>query len=218
MRLIQVVLLRSLLGSAVALSTAPGLMAAEHEPILGRFHTTYYYLAREADYPHERLDTVIRDLKGGVLARVSTAFKRALTGEGSGKLRDGRVVNWAGKKNGEVRFRLTPNPYGDGFGACALVPFRTVAVDPAKIPLGALVRIDETIGMLLPDGTFHDGLWKAEDIGEAIKGERIDLFVGERDHGAVLERHQIIHLRPLTIRLVSPPADDTCVKKPPPGQ
>lgn len=203
----------ALLGLLAAVLPFCPVMGADREPVLGRFRSTYYHVARESDYAHLIADDVILTLKGEILARVSTAFKRAVSVEGTGKLRDGRVINYAGRKNDEVRFRVTSNPYGDGVGTCALVPFRTVAVDPSKIPLGAVVRIEETIGMRLPDGSFHDGLWKAEDIGEAIWGNRIDLFVGEGDQGAVLTRHRITHLRPLTVRLVSPPPEDSCAKQ-----
>lgn len=211
--LIRVVTLTGLLGTLCASGVVRSSMAADHEPILGRFYNSHYYVASEADYARHRTDNVIRDMEGRVLAHVSTAFKRAVSVEGSGKLRDGRMINYADKVGGEVRFFVTPNPWGNGAGTCPLVPFRTVAVDPKRIPLGALVRIDETAGMVLPDGSVHDGLWRAEDIGEVIRGDRIDLFVGERAHGAALDRHQIFYLRAVTVRLVAPPPEDSCVKK-----
>lgn len=42
---------------------------------------------------------------------------------------------------------------------------RTIAVDPKIIPLGSKVK-------------FSDKVYIAEDTGGAIKGKRIDLFVG----------------------------------------
>lgn len=211
--LIRVGALAGLLGTLFAGEAVHSARAKDHEPILGRFYNSYYYVASEADHAHEPVDEVIRDLEGRVLARVSTAFKRAVSVEGSGRLHDGRMINYADKVGDEVRFFVTPNPWGTGAGTCPLEPFRTVAVDPKRIPLGALVRIDETAGMLLPDGSIHDGLWRAEDIGEVIRGDRIDLFVGERAHGPVLDRHQIYYLRTLTVRLVAPPPADSCTKK-----
>lgn len=211
--LIRVGTLTGLLGTLFSGDPVRSALALDHEPILGRFHNSYYYVVSEADYARHRIDNVIRDLEGNVLARVSTAFKRAVSVEGSGKLRDGRMINYADKVGDEVRFFVTPNPWGTGAGTCALEPFRTVAVDPKRIPLGALVRIDETAGMVLPDGSIHDGLWRVEDIGEVIRGDRIDLFVGEKAHGPVLDRHQIYYLRVLTVRLVAPPPEDSCVNK-----
>ncbi len=61
---------------------------------------------------------------------------------------------------------------------CAVVPMRTLAVDPTVIPKRAVVFIKETVGMLLPDGSVHDGMWYASDTGGAIKGKTVDLFTG----------------------------------------
>lgn len=62
---------------------------------------------------------------------------------------------------------------------CSVTPMRTLAVDPTIIPRRTIVFIKETVGMAMPDGTKHDGLWYATDIGGAIKGNRIDLFTGK---------------------------------------
>ncbi|MCM2322128.1 MAG: 3D domain-containing protein [Oligoflexia bacterium] len=180
------------------------------ETILGTFRNTYYYIAYESDYRNAKVDTTILDMQDRILAQVSTPFKKSLAMEGTGKLLDGRVVNFAGRKNGETRYRFTQSPYGDGIGVCQLMPFRTIAVDPSRIPLGSLVRIDETVGMVLPDGTVHDGLWRAEDIGSAIKGDRIDIFIGTKGDSPVLARQGITHLRPLTLRMVEPPGAQSC--------
>lgn len=61
---------------------------------------------------------------------------------------------------------------------CPVAPMRTLAVDPSIVPRHSIVYIKETAGMVLPDGSVHDGFWYASDIGGAIKGERIDLFTG----------------------------------------
>ncbi|OFZ71437.1 MAG: hypothetical protein A3K03_09175 [Bdellovibrionales bacterium RIFOXYD1_FULL_44_7] len=182
--------------------------------VLGKFRNTYYYSALESEYQELAIDDEILDMQDRVLAKVSRKFRRAVDIEGTGKLIDGRVINYAGVKNKRIRYRVTENIYGDGVGSCALVPFHTVAVDRTKIALGSVVYIDETYNMLLPDGTRHNGLWKAEDVGGAIKRDRIDLFVGEGDQGEVLEAAGIGHLEALTVRLVSPPSQDTCTRLP----
>lgn len=61
---------------------------------------------------------------------------------------------------------------------CTVAPMRTLAVDPKVVPRRTLVFIKETVGMPLPDGGVHDGIWYASDVGGAIKGSRIDLFTG----------------------------------------
>ena len=61
---------------------------------------------------------------------------------------------------------------------CSVVPMRTLAVDPTVIPRRTVVFIQETVGLLMPDGSRHDGLWYASDTGGAIKGKKIDLYTG----------------------------------------
>jgi 3D (Asp-Asp-Asp) domain-containing protein len=184
-------------------------------PVIGKFRNTYYYSVPESMYPNATVDNVIKDMDDTVLAKVSTAFKKDLDIEGSGRLNDGRIVNFAGIKNKEIRYHVTIHPYGRGVGNCALSPFHTIAVDPTKIALGSVVFIDETLGMKLPDGTLHDGFWKAEDIGGAIKKDRVDLFVGEGDQGSYLEHVGIVTLKALTVRLVTAPPADSCINHDP---
>ena len=64
---------------------------------------------------------------------------------------------------------------GDGYTATMARPTvgRTIAVDPRKIPLGSRVWIE---GL---------GVFIAEDIGGAVKGNVIDVYVG--DYGTAIE-------------------------------
>jgi 3D (Asp-Asp-Asp) domain-containing protein len=181
----------------------------EDAPVIGKFRDTYYYSVRESDFA-AGTDAALLDLQGGTLALVSAAYKKAIDIEGTGRLRDGRVLNFAARVDGTIRYHVTTHPFGHGAGDCALIPFHTIAVDPRKIPLGSVVRIDETVGMELPDGTRHDGTWRAEDIGSAIQEDRIDLFVGEGDQGATLDHAHIGNLQPLTVRLLQGPPANSC--------
>jgi 3D (Asp-Asp-Asp) domain-containing protein len=61
---------------------------------------------------------------------------------------------------------------------CRPVAMRTVAVDPRVIPRRTRLFIRETVGMLMPDGSRHDGYWYASDTGGSIKGQRVDLYTG----------------------------------------
>ena len=61
---------------------------------------------------------------------------------------------------------------------CKVVAMRTVAIDKNLIPKRSVLFIKETVGLLMPDGTAHDGYWYASDTGGAIKGQRIDLYTG----------------------------------------
>jgi 3D (Asp-Asp-Asp) domain-containing protein len=64
---------------------------------------------------------------------------------------------------------------------CTVSPMRTLAVDPRFLPRRSIVFIKETVGLPMPGGGKHDGLWYASDTGGKIKGSRVDLFTG---HGA----------------------------------
>ena len=61
---------------------------------------------------------------------------------------------------------------------CAVAPMRTLAVDPRFIPKRSIVFIKETVGLKLPDGSRHDGIWYASDTGGKIKGSKVDLYTG----------------------------------------
>lgn len=61
---------------------------------------------------------------------------------------------------------------------CQVVSMRTLAVDPKIIPKRSIVFIAETVGLIMPDGKRHDGMWYASDTGGAIKGTKIDLYTG----------------------------------------
>jgi len=186
-------------------------------PLIGSFKKTYYYVALEQDSDlTQPRDTQVRTLDGQFLALVSRSFKRAMDMEGTAKLLDGRVLNYAGVIDREVRYAETVHRWGRGVGNCALVPYRTIAVDRTRIPLGTLVYIDETFGKRLPDGEYHDGLWRAEDVGGAIKEARVDLFTGEgKATGKLLAEWGIRHMQPLTVRLVAPPEPKNCTQETP---
>lgn len=72
--------------------------------------------------------------------------------------------------------------FGDGVRNYRLVPFRTVAVDPAVIPYGTVIYVPAARGKLvsLPNGKqeIHDGYFFAGDTGGAIKKNHIDVFTG----------------------------------------
>lgn len=169
------------LGAALALMLAGLAACTQHgDPLktasADSLRATIYYLALESDYAAGN-SVPFRDMRGTVLHRGSPEFKRAADIEGSAKLADGRVINFAGKVGGEVRWKLTPNPWGDG-ARCPLAPLRAAAVDPARVRLGSILLIEKTRGIRRPDGTAHDGIWYAVDTGGAIRGDRIDLFAG----------------------------------------
>lgn len=172
------------------------------EPI-GLFLDTYYFNVVEADYPGPQT-VAVRDGKGGVIAWVTQGFWEHFSVEGTGRLLDGRELNTS-----EAGIIVVDAPMGEG--TCRLKRWRTMAVDSRVIPLGTIVKIDETVGLKLPDGTLHDGYWQAEDTGGEVRNAHVDLYVGDGDKGGAALDAAGIHLKALTVRFVeTPPA--TCAK------
>jgi 3D (Asp-Asp-Asp) domain-containing protein len=155
---------------------------------LGLFDFTYYWLALESDASGPA-NTNLSDDACNVLATVSAEFADSLTLEGSGKLNDGRVLNYFGScscPSSPCFFEVPPDkPWGVGTENRTLVPFRSVAVDRNVIAIGTSLYVSELDGLLMPGdpptgGFVHDGCLLADDVGGAIGGQRIDFFSGLR--------------------------------------
>ena len=121
------------------------------------------------------------------ISEVSREFATQLALQGTGKLRDGRVVNIWGECRCEQSpcFKVTAATWGTGGTGRPLQPFRTVAVDPKVVKLGSLLYVPMLEGMQMPGrppygGFVHDGCVVAEDVGGGIKGTQLDLFVGRK--------------------------------------
>ena len=207
--------LTTILSGLFLVSTSHASMNGQLPNPAGTFRDTYYYSVLEHLYASEPKVVDLLDMNDRVVATVSEKFNAALSIEGTGKLMDGRVINFQGRKNGTTRWQPTIHPYGRGIGNCALVPFRTIAVDPTRIALGSVIYIDETVGMKLPDGTIHDGIWRAEDIGSAIQHDRVDIFVGDGNQGSYLDAQGIGNLQSLTYRILAAPTPNSCLTQEP---
>jgi hypothetical protein len=120
--------------------------------------------------------------EGYFFGRVPERYACALKLEGSGLLRDGRVVNYTGPcKYGYgtcfEQLDIADFPFGRGAGKRPLIPFKSVAVDPRVVRIGEPLYVPEFDGMPLPDGSIHDGCVRADDTGGGIKGRKMDFFV-----------------------------------------
>src|SRR3954465_10063692 len=151
---------------------------------VGRAMVTFYWLIDETA-PRYRGKAIaeLEDVRGRVIAMTSVRFRKDLIREGSGHLRDGRTVAYDRRLHGTNRFRIVQSEFGVGRLGCALVPFRTVAVDPPFVKLGTTISIPQLKGTRLPDGTIHDGFFVANDRGH-FPGAHIDLFIGIGTNGA----------------------------------
>jgi len=121
------------------------------------------------------------------IADVSREFASQLAIQGTGKLRDGRVLNIWGhcRCDHTPCFRATENQWGTAGSGRPLQPFRTVAVDPKVVKLGSLLYVPLLDGRTMPGrapwgGYVHDGCVVADDVGGGIDGNQLDLFVGRK--------------------------------------
>lgn len=183
-------------------NSGDGVAIASRQTVeLKRLAATLYYAAREQDYDSGN-SVSFRDEDGKTLHMGSAAFKKAASIEGTAVFADGTVLNYHRRIGGEVRWIRIRSKLGIDARGCPLVPFRSAAVDPRVIKLGSRLEIAETVGMRLPNGKRHDGVWYAADTGDSIKGHRIDLFTGlGTDSMKVIERHGIGHLQKLTVTI-----------------
>lgn len=116
---------------------------------------------------------------GTLIARVGPKFRQQLELEGTARLRDGRIVNAEEKAGGTIRYLVLHNaPYGIGTPGYRLVPYRTVSVNPKRIPIGTVLYIPPLAGLKLPTGEIHDGFCFAHDAPDGAKDDAIALFVG----------------------------------------
>jgi 3D (Asp-Asp-Asp) domain-containing protein len=146
------------------------------------FRLSFYWIAYEQEYAHEKYDTDIYDRMGFWIGRYPSAFVYELKLEGTGVLRDGRVINYDGPCQFGIgtcfsALEWREHPLGRGVQNRPLEPFRSVAVDPRFIPIGSPIFVPEIVGMELPDGSVHDGCLRADDMGGAIKFQKLDFFV-----------------------------------------
>ncbi len=148
---------------------------------LGEFAPYAWALLDERASPSrpEELTETLRTPEGRDIARVTAAFRRRLDAVGAGRLRDGRIVNIDENISGEFRYLVVQNAsFGLGSPGFRLVPYRTVAVQPRRVPLGAVLYIPALVGMVLPNGAVHDGFCFAHDADPELKPTQIGLFVG----------------------------------------
>ena len=157
--------------------------------VIGSFQLTYYWIASEEDHPGATTRTLYNpDCQA--LANVSQSFEDALTLEGTGRLNDGRVLNYwntCGCANSPCFFEVdASHPWGHGVQNRALAPYRSLAVDTGVLSIGDAIYVEELDGVVMPGDTpwgnfVHDGCLVADDIGGAINGQHLDFFVGLRD-------------------------------------
>jgi 3D (Asp-Asp-Asp) domain-containing protein len=160
----------------------------EPGPVIGTFALTYYWVADEAELSGTD-DTELYTSACTVLASVPAAFADSVAIEGTGRLDDGRMINVDGPCGcafSPCFLLLGPAyPWGMGTRERPLVPFRSIAVDPGVLEIGASYYLEELRAKIMPGespwGMFrHDGCVAADDVGGGIVGEHVDFFAARR--------------------------------------
>jgi 3D (Asp-Asp-Asp) domain-containing protein len=175
---------------------------------VGVLKPSFYWVGLETNDGQPK-DQKVLDVSGNALVMVSAKFLATLRLEGTGRLMDGRMLNFKARNvfpdgTFEIRYRFcaADAPYGYGFENVPLIPFRSVAIDPKVIPLGSKLFIPEAVGAPLPDGTKHDGYFVASDIGDAIQNQRIDVFTSYGDQSGVFYKVGMAHMKPVNVYIV----------------
>ena len=140
---------------------------------LGRFKVTYYWAVEEIEYATSRSSPLYL-ADGQLLGRFSSAFVKAFRVESAARLRDGRCISYLKKSN-----RATVVDQFLGYGGHRLTELKSIAVDPRLIPLGSVVYIPQAENVSV-DGHALSGVFYAHDVGSAVKGKHIDIFVGRK--------------------------------------
>ena len=170
--------------------------------------STVYFL-KAVDPVAEGAGITLRDMSGQAIGpNLSTSDWCEAAIEGSVVVA-GHVYNYAGAAGPEstvcgsrevmrkatlVRWKVSAHPFGEGSRGNALIPFKTVACDmknpwlpdpagarPARF--GERIFVPAARGVVLPDGSLHDGIFTCGDVGGAINGNHVDIFVGAVNGG-----------------------------------
>jgi 3D (Asp-Asp-Asp) domain-containing protein len=142
---------------------------------MGRFKVTFYWAVEEVDYPDSKASALYL-ADGSLLGRFSSAFIKAFKIEAAAQLRDGRMISYLKMAN---RAMLVDRYLG--CGGHTLTAMKSIAVDPRLIPLGSVVYVPQAEGITV-DGQVLNGVFYAHDIGSAIKGKHIDVFIGRKKY------------------------------------
>jgi 3D (Asp-Asp-Asp) domain-containing protein len=157
---------------------------------------TYYYVSAEPQTASGPTTTLYSS-SCQPIAEVSASYSDRACIEGTGRLKDGRMVNYASTCNcgrpcptgGTVCWSVLDTdqfPWGKGARNNPLSPMRSLAVDRTRFQLGTTLYIPLWQGVDVPsmggvNGFVHDGCFRADDVGGAIRGVHIDIFTGPRE-------------------------------------
>lgn len=160
----------------------------------------YYYAAREADYAGTSVN--LSTTSCAALDTTNKGFADALCIEGTGITGDGRVLRfddlctcgYTCPTAVEACFReldASSFPFGQGSSGRALLPLRSVAVDPSQALAGKVLYLPWLDGLTIEAGPgiaafTHDGCVRADDGAVFSSGVGLRLFTGDQAHYVTL--------------------------------
>lgn len=163
----------SSLPSPVPSSSAYSLRKAQD---LGQFRVTFYWLVEEDNYTG-RKTCPLYGPDGKLVGRYTPQFIKDFQTESCAMLSDGRIISYNKRAN---RCQVVDLPIGaNGY---SLTELKSVAVDPSVIPIGSTIFIRDAADVPISDSLIHDGIFYAQDVGSAIKGNRIDVYLGPKSN------------------------------------
>ncbi len=187
-----------------AVGTAPGTPGSASDPLANAtpvtVWATYYYMPEVEAQPAGR-GVPLRDMSNAEIGPTLSASDWCDAAVEGVVSVGGKVYTYAGTRSPKqatcrnrasqtVRWQESPHPFGTGAQDNPLEPFRTVACDLGTVSgskpwvsggypkLGQKILIPAAKGTALPDGTVHDGVFTCADVGGAITGNHIDVFIG----------------------------------------
>ncbi len=157
------------------------------------------------------------------IATVCTRFFKTLLIEGTAILVDrghGEIpINYSGKINGNAKFHVLERcTFGEGVERdLCLLPYHTLAADNKAHKIGEIIYIPKAKGLVLPDGSVHEGFFVVRDTGSAFNGvgaERVDMFTGtDPDNNNVFIKAGFDRTKPMPAFKISGNSADTIRQK-----
>lgn len=159
------------------------LISSSYEAVISSNSiVTFYWTLDQNDFTGV-LNTQLKTCQGQTLATVELAFAQAIRIEGSGLLRDGRLINLGNCGCGggfscfmEIDTSITR--WGFGSQDNPLQLFISVAAN--DIPFGTKIYVPKFDGIQLPSGitpSVHNGCFRLDDSCSTCGSKHIGIFI-----------------------------------------
>ena len=143
---------------------------------LGKFKITYYWIVDETKYSGERTNPLYLE-NGKLLGYFPKKFIADFKKEAVARLKDGRIISYLKRRQ---TVKVVDEPLG--YKGYTLSTLKSVAVDTKVIPLGSMLYIPNFERLYLGENGVHNGVFYANDVGTEVKGNHIDIYIGDREN------------------------------------